>query len=57
MPALTALTSRWNTTEKGLTMGLSNSAMSLGRIAGPCGVASPLTQKSAIHSGAVLQSC
>ena len=35
MPALTALTSRWTAMEQGLTMGLSNSAMSLGRIAGP----------------------
>ncbi len=35
MPVLTALTSRWTTMEQGLTMGLSNSAMSLGRIAGP----------------------
>jgi len=35
MPALTALTSRWTIMEQGLTMGLSNSAMSLGRIVGP----------------------
>ncbi len=35
MPALTALTSKWTTLEQGITMGLSNSAMSLGRIAGP----------------------
>jgi DHA1 family multidrug resistance protein-like MFS transporter len=35
MPALTALISKRTTMEQGITMGLSNSAMSLGRIAGP----------------------
>lgn len=35
MPSLTALTSKWTTMEQGITMGVSNSAMSLGRIAGP----------------------
>jgi DHA1 family multidrug resistance protein-like MFS transporter len=35
IPALLALTSRLATLEQGITMGLSNSAMSLGRIAGP----------------------
>jgi DHA1 family multidrug resistance protein-like MFS transporter len=35
VPAITALTSRYATLEQGITMGLSNSFMSLGRIAGP----------------------
>ena len=35
VPALMALTSKLTTLEQGITMGLSNSAMSLGRIAGP----------------------
>jgi DHA1 family multidrug resistance protein-like MFS transporter len=34
-PAVSALTSRQTTLEQGLTMGLSNAAQSLGRIAGP----------------------
>lgn len=34
-PAVSALTSRWTILEQGLTMGLSNAAQSLGRIAGP----------------------
>jgi len=35
IPALTSLTSKVTTMEQGITMGLSNSSMSLGRIAGP----------------------
>jgi DHA1 family multidrug resistance protein-like MFS transporter len=34
-PAVSAMTSRQTTLEQGLTMGLSNAAQSLGRIAGP----------------------
>ena len=34
-PAVSALTSKFTTLEQGLTMGLSNAAQSLGRIAGP----------------------
>ena len=57
MPALTALMSRWNTMEQGgLTMGLSNSAMSLGHIAGPLwgGFAFELIISYAFWSGATI---
>lgn len=56
MPALTALTSKWTTMEQGITMGLSNSAMSLGRIAGPLwgGIVFDLNFRYPFWSGAII---
>ncbi len=56
VPALTALTSKLTTMEQGLTMGLSNSAMSLGRIAGPLwgGVAFDLNIALPFWSGSAI---
>ena len=56
MPALTALISKWTTMEQGITMGFSNSAMSLGRIAGPLwgGIAFDLNIRYPFWSGAAI---
>lgn len=55
-PAVTALTSRRATLEQGITMGLSNSFMSLGRIAGPllAGLTFDLNLEYANFSGAAI---
>lgn len=55
-PAVSALTSRRTTLEQGLTMGLSNAAQSLGRIAGPllAGVAFDLSIEYPNYLGAVV---
>ncbi len=55
-PAVSALTSRRTVLEQGLTMGLSNSAQSLGRIAGPLlgGIAFDLYLESPNYLGAVV---
>lgn len=55
-PAISALTSRLTTLEQGLTMGLSNAAQSLGRIAGPLlgGIAFDINIEYSNYIGAVI---
>lgn len=55
-PAVSALTSRRTTLEQGLTMGLSNAAQSLGRIAGPLlgGVAFDISLEYPNYLGAIV---
>ncbi len=55
-PAVSALTSRRTVLEQGLTMGLSNAAQSLGRIAGPLlgGIAYDLSTEYPNYIGAVV---
>jgi DHA1 family multidrug resistance protein-like MFS transporter len=55
-PAVSALTSRQTTLEQGLTMGLSNAAQSLGRIAGPLlgGVAFDISLEYPNYIGAIV---